>query len=114
MDRSQQVVELRASLAKLADILRNDPKCQWLGHFESCLAKANSLTAGSHSQTQLNELSSSVALVFGGAGSFNDYAPATADATGRISVIPGMEQFNEVAEQVYQNALALRVVGNAL
>jgi len=43
--------------------------------------------------------------VFGGMGSFNDYAPWHNGCT-----IPGMETLAEASGNVYQSALALRVV----
>lgn len=115
MNRSRQILELEASLGQLVEILHLDPQCQWRQHFESCLARAQNFVAGGFSQTELNELSSSVTQVYAGVGSFNDYAPANYDqVSGRHVVISGAERFSEVAGQVHEQALALRVVGNAL
>jgi hypothetical protein len=64
-------------------------------------------------QSELNELSGSVNHVYGGAGSFGDYAPARAKTDGTFGTIPGMDRFSEVSGNVYTSALALRIVGNA-
>jgi hypothetical protein len=104
-DRRSQLADLIENLAGLVDILRHDPKCQWTRHFESCLASSKLLAATGVNQSELNELSGSVMHVFGGMGSFNDYAPWQ---NGRT--IPGMETLTDVAGNVYQAALALRAV----
>ena len=79
MNRSEQLDTLVASLSELIVILSFDPRCQWLSHFEKCLSDANYLRADGFTQNQLNELSGSVRSVFGGMGSFNDYAPVAAN-----------------------------------
>lgn len=104
-DRRTQLAKLAADLAELVEILRHDPRCQWTRHFEACLAGARSLALGAPSQNEVNELSGSVMHVFGGMGSFNDYAPWR---NGRT--IPGMETLAEASGNVYESALALRVV----
>ncbi len=49
--------------------------------------------------------------VFGGAGSFSDYAPVTKNGLGSgFELIPGMEDVDTLASKVYQSALAVRVV----
>ena len=104
-DRRTQLERLEAELVALVEILRLDPRCQWTSHFESCLSGAKLLSAGNPSQDELNELSGSVMYVFGGMGSFNDYAPWQ---NGRA--IPGMEALTDTAGRVYQSALVLRTV----
>ena len=104
-DRRTQLESLIGHLAALTDLLALDPKCQWRRHFVSCLLEAKSLSTSSPDQQQLNGLSGSVMSVFGGMGSFNDYAPFQ---NGRL--IPGMEPLTEISGQVYQSALSLRVV----
>ncbi len=63
-------------------------------------------------QNDLNELSSSVNHVFGGAGSLNDYAPVVQRLDGTFNIIAGMDSFDELASRVYDSALTLRVTGN--
>ena len=104
-DRHAQLEKLAICLAELVDILRRDPRCQWTRHFESCLISAELLAAGNPSQSEINELSGSVMYVFGGMGSFNDYAPWQ-----NGHVVPGMETLNETADNVHRSALALRVI----
>ena len=104
-DRRTQLAELAVNLAELVEVLRHDPRCQWTHHFESCLASTELLAAGNPTQSEINELSGSVMHVFGGMGSFNDYAPWQ---NGRT--IPGMEALTDASGNVYQSAFALRVV----
>ena len=110
MNRAAQLDTLAASLMELTEVLSFDPRCQWRRHFELCLATARQLRATEFSQIQLNELSGSVRSVFGGMGSFNDYAPVSLAQDGSVSVIPGMERLDQIAGQVHENALALMVV----
>lgn len=116
MNRSAQLDSLAVSLMELTQILSFDPQCQWRRHFEQCLATTRQLKATEFPQNQLNELSGSVRSVFGGMGSFNDYAPVTLSQCGSVSVIRGMEHLDQIAGQVHENALALMVVegNNAL
>jgi hypothetical protein len=110
-DRREQLQLLASNLAMLCELLSLDPRCQWRKHFASCLAQANSLLAREFSQEELTDLSASVNGVFRGMGSFNDYAPATKGPDGQFTSIPGMEKLEELSSQVYDSALALRVVG---
>jgi hypothetical protein len=103
-DRRAQLEELQTHLAALVGMLRLDPRCQWTRHFEACLHRAESL-AGGAPQDELNVLSGSVISVFGGMGSFNDYAPWQNGQS-----IRGMEALSDVSGAVYQSALALRRV----
>ncbi len=52
--------------------------------------------------------------VYGGHGSFNDYAPLLSDGHGGFNLIPGTERFSELAGAVYESALSLRAIGNAV
>jgi len=104
-DRRAQLEELQTHLAALVSILRLDPRCQWTRHFEACLHRVEALAGRVLEQDELNSLSGSVMSVFGGMGSFNDYAPWQ---NGRV--IPGMESLTDASGNVYQSALALRVV----
>ncbi len=109
-DRRAQLQDLVAHLSALIDVLAFDTQCQWRRHFTSCLSTATSLSSGSPSQQQLNELSGSVMSVFGGMGSFGDYAPVREVPGGTFSVIPGMETLPDLSGRVYGSALALRTV----
>jgi hypothetical protein len=109
MNRSRQLDTLIASLSALVAVLSLDPRCQWRKHFEECLFSANCLKTSGSAQSQLNELSGSVRSVFGGMGSFNDYAPLSANPNGSFHVIHGMERLDQSASAVYENALALMV-----
>jgi hypothetical protein len=50
--------------------------------------------------------------VFGGMGSFNDYAPFKRMADGTYAPILGMEGLEAISGKVYESAIALRVVGS--
>lgn len=104
-DRRAQLGKLQAHLQTLVALLRLDSGCQWTGHFESCLSHARQLASSSPSQDELNALSGSVMHVFGGMGSFNDYAPWQ---NGKV--IRGMEALTEAGAAVYESALDLRRV----
>src|SRR5580693_7156772 len=112
MDRRAQLKSLVESLEHLVEVLRLDPRCQWTPHFESSLQRAHELIESEFSQDALSTFSASVMSVYGGAGSFLDYAPAVyGQHTGRYTVIPGMERFEQLSGQVYDEALSLRVIG---
>ncbi|WP_428825190.1 DUF6966 domain-containing protein [Azonexus sp. IMCC34842] len=110
MNRSGQLNALIASLSELVEFLSLDQNCQWRRHFEYCLSRANDLKVLGFEQSQLNELSGSIRSVFGGMGSFNDYAPLAANPNGSFSVVPGMEHLERFSGKVYESALALMVV----
>jgi len=100
-------------LSVLVEILRLDSACQWRPHFEQCLEQAKSLLSSGFTQEELVDLALSLMHVYGGMGSFNDYAPCTYDSqTGRCTVIPGTDRFDDVASKVYNAAFSLRVMGH--
>ncbi|MDO1530503.1 hypothetical protein QMK61_16825 [Fulvimonas sp. R45] len=112
-NRREQLETLHAHLGELIAVLAQDPACQWRAHFAACQQRAASLLNLGFTQSELNELSGSVNHVYGGSGSFNDYAPVRAKADGTFSVITGMDGFSKLSSNVYASALALRVVGEA-
>jgi hypothetical protein len=112
MDRTTQLDALIESLSELTELLALDSSCQWRRHFENCLAGARELRSKGFEQSDLNELSGSVRYVYGGMGSFNDYAPVAANATGTFSVIRGMDGLEVIANHVYERALNLMVTGD--
>jgi len=112
-NRREQLETLHAHLGELVVVLAQDPLCQWRKHFMACQQRAASLLSIGFTQGELNELSGSINHVYGGAGSFSDYAPARAKADGTFGAIAGMDRFSELSGNVYTSALALRVVGNA-
>ncbi|WP_157480942.1 MULTISPECIES: hypothetical protein [unclassified Lysobacter] len=111
MERHLQLETLEAHLDQLVAVLSRDPVCAWRRHFESCLSIANHLLSHGFTQQQLNELSGSTMSVYGGMGSFNDYAPVTQRSDGTYGLLPGMELIDTLSGKVYQSALALRVSG---
>ena len=112
MERHQQLETLAAHLDQLVAVLALDPMCDWRRHFEGGLSASRALLTQGFTQQQLNELSGSIMSVYGGAGSFSDYAPVTqAHPGGPFALIPGMESVDTLSGRVYQSALALRVVG---
>jgi hypothetical protein len=108
--RPLQLQNLVAHLADLEQILAKDASCQWTGHFSRCLSTSKWLSSADASQDQLNDLSVSVMSVFGGMGSFNDYAPVRPVGDGTFAVIPGMESLANASANVYDSALSLRIV----
>lgn len=112
MDRSQQLEHLDDELAQLVAMLSLDQHCRWKLHFEHCHVATQELLTLGADERQLNALSSSITSVFGGSGSFGDYAPARPTASGNgFEIIPGMENVSSLAGRVYRAALDLRVVG---
>ncbi|QSX74967.1 hypothetical protein HIV01_017815 [Lysobacter arenosi] len=112
MERHQQLKDLEDHLDQLVAMLSLDPMCGWWKHFESCLCATRELLRLGFSQQQLNELSGSVMCVYGGSGSFNDYAPVTrVGPDGALELVAGMDAVDRLAGKVYRSALALRVVG---
>ena len=111
-NRQKQLEDLHAYLGELVVVLAQDQACQWRGHFASCQQRAARFLSHGFTQNELNELSGSVNHVFGGSGSFSDYAPVMQKPDGTFSIVAGMESFDELAAKVYDSALALRVIGN--
>lgn len=93
------------SLDQLVKILSHDPACQSHRHFERCLAYAQALKAEGFAVTELNDLSSQNRSVYGGMGSFADYAPVSSGPGNAFSVIAGMDNFDAASKAVYQHAL---------
>ena len=112
-NRHEQLVVLNDRLGELVSILALDPLCPWHKHFIACQQEASTLLRDGISQDALNQLSGSVMHVFGGSGSFNDYAPVTTCQDGTFKAVAGMEGVGELTGNVYDAALALRVVGHA-
>ena len=102
-ERRAQLETLQSELRALVELLRLDADCPWTRHFESCLSRAELLPNSAPDQETLNALSSSVMHVFGGMGSFNDYAPWR-----NGQVIRGMEALDAASGAVYDAALELR------
>jgi hypothetical protein len=112
IDRQAQLRELIEALNGLVSVLEQDSGCKWTGHFVRCLTQAESLRDDGYDQPALNRLSASLRSIFGGMGSFNDYAPARVDGEiGRASRILGMEAFDGAAAAVYDAAMKLVVIG---
>lgn len=102
-DCRAQLETLRTELRALLAMLRLDADCPWTRHFESCLSRADLLANETSDQQALDALSGSVMHVFGGMGSFNDYAP-----WHNGQVIRGMEALDAASGAVYDAALELR------
>ncbi len=99
-----QLNELIAHLAALTDILVLDPDSHWGMHFRHCLATARALAGSRYDGEKLTGMACSVMSVYGGMGSFNDYAPWQ---NGRF--IAGMESLDEASNRVYMAARAIRL-----
>ena len=111
MNRKEQLDKLIEELDQLIKILRHDKNCQWIQHFEDRLQEARILKDQCFEQKDLNQLSTAVMSVYGGAGSFNDYAPTVfSKETGKITGIQGMEELSRWSKLVHQYALELRAI----
>ncbi|WP_408265267.1 DUF6966 domain-containing protein [Paraburkholderia sediminicola] len=111
MNKLSILDQLIDALASLVALLALDPGCQWRRKFESDLAIGRHLKDGAVGTVDLAALSASVRHVYGGMGSFNDYAPVIYDAaTRRYAPIPGTEDFDSIRGRVFDLALALIVV----
>jgi len=112
MDRRSQLDDLIASLDRLLSILEKDPACRWTDHFRGCLEEARRLVNSGFTQGCLNALSASILSVYGGLGSFGDYAPIKkeSDWSPSWTPIPGTEDLDSAAVEVFERALALRSV----
>lgn len=110
MNKLTALDQLIEALGRLVALLVLDPGCQWTRKFESDLAWAHQLKSGQVNASDLADLSASIRHVYGGMGSFNDYAPAVyASATRRYTPIPGTEDFDMVRSEVFDLALVLIV-----
>ncbi|ALP68634.1 DUF6966 domain-containing protein [Paraburkholderia caribensis] len=108
MNKLTALDQLIEALEKLVALLVLDPGCQWTRKFKSDLVWARQLRAGPVAARGLADLSSSIRHVYGGMGSFNDYAPAAYESTtGRYTLIPGTEDFDMVRSEVFDLALTL-------
>lgn len=99
-----QLKELIAHLAALTEILALDTHSHWGTHFRNCLSTARALAGSRYDADELTGLACSVMSVYGGMGSFNDYAPWQ---NGRFIV--GMESLDEASNRVYMAARAIRL-----
>ena len=110
--RLDQLTSLRDALQRLVEVLECDPDCQWRNHFANCLEEAQYLLIHGFEQSALNDLSGSIRQVYGGSGSFSDYAPLGYDPeSGTWKLLPGAEAFSEASGEVYRWADELRVIG---
>lgn len=111
MDKLSILDQLIDALTSLVALLALDSGCQWERQIESGLATALDLKDAEIGTTDLVALSASVRHVYGGMGSFNDYAPVIYDAaTRRYARIPGTEDFDDIRGRVFDLALALIAV----
>ena len=111
MKREEQIDKLIEALDKTINILKKDKNCQWTRHFVTCLQDVKELKNKGFNQEELNQLSAFIMSVYGGAGSFNDYAPTVfSKETGKFTVIQGMEELSHWSKLVYLFALELRVI----
>jgi hypothetical protein len=109
MTKETILQELIEALERLVTLLRLDPTCQWGKAFEENLELSKEMLAEGFSASDASKLSNSIRCVFQGTGSFNDYAPGKYNpSTGRYSPIPGTEDFEGIAEKVFNLANQLR------
>ena len=111
MNKRDVLDQLIDALADLVALLALDPKCPWRKTFASNLELARRMKGGPLGADELAALSASIRHVYGGMGSFNDYAPVIYDAaTRRHAVIPGMDGLNKITSQVFSLAVDLITV----
>jgi hypothetical protein len=111
-ERRRQLVALESALRELVGLLRLDRRCRWTSHFAIALDRAEALLADGFTQADLDDLSSSIRHLYGGAGTFGDYTPGRWNpATGRLDPIPGMDRLEPSSSEVYRLADDLRVTG---
>lgn len=110
--RRGQLAELLSALEDLIAVLELDPKCHWISHFERCFEIGRRFD-DTVTQDDLNAFSSSVASVYGGMDSFNDYCPCPPHERKKpADRLHSFENFDSFAGAVYERAIELRVVGN--
>lgn len=108
MSKLSTLDKLADALLKLVTLLALDPSCQWTKKFKLDQERADQLRLLPLNFRELAELSASIRYVFGGMGSFNDYAPTRyVPATGRYLAIPGTEEFDALRKEVFDLALEL-------
>ena len=98
---------LSQALARLVEVLKLDPESRWLTVFAEALDDCRRLGPEAPLE-DLRVLTSRLLRLFGGAGSFGDYAPVRPAPGVGWQVIPGMEDLDAIAEEVQTRALALR------
>ena len=108
--RKEQLATLERALQSLCELLRLDPRCHWRNHFERCLETTSRLLQSGFDQADLNALSGSVRMVFGGMGSFNDYVPIM-NTKASSTWYQAHGNPDKAIGAVYENALALMVIG---
>lgn len=115
MKISTELKRLEERLRLLVDVLQLDPSCPWTRAFESALAVTREYLAEMPDRQAIINLSQSITLVYGGAGSFNDYYPGVFDAgTGKFTRVPGTEAFERLASEVFESAQSLREAPEAV
>jgi hypothetical protein len=110
MIANEKLARLYVALEKLLAMMLLDPKSPWTNKFVNDKNFCDSLLRKTPSIEDLTSLSKSIIDVYQGMGSFNDYAPAVFDQkTGRYAPIPGTECFSDLASEVFNLAIELRV-----
>lgn len=105
-DALERTIEL---LERIITMIRLDPGSRWLQAFKDFLDQARELRDGPATRQDLIDLSVSIMSVYGGMGSFNDYAPGVYDpATGRYAIPRGTEGFEQTAADLHASAMELR------
>src|SRR5688500_7923834 len=111
MTQHAEIESLATNLVRLVDLLRLDSRCKWRSHFERCLKTVQQYLETGCTHDQLKTLSQSVMSAYARTGSFHDYSPTRFDPyTGQRSRIPGIEGLDEIAVQVFADALTVRPV----
>ena len=104
--------ELIQALNRLVEVLKHDPESQWLMVFAEALDDCRRLGPEAPPDDS-RALASRLLRLFGGAGSFGDYAPVRPAPGVGWQVIPGMEELDAIAEEVQARALALHLATEA-
>jgi hypothetical protein len=111
MNNIEILKQLRESLQRLVEILSLDINCQWTTKFKNDLMWCEELLNTTPSKEDIYSLSSSIRSVFQGFGSFNDYAPGIYNpSTRRYESIPGTEDFEPIANKVFDLSVDLHVI----
>jgi hypothetical protein len=111
-ERRRQLGVLQEALREVLPIVRLHSSRTWVGFFGDCLERTTRLLSDGFDQEDLTELAVYVT---------GPFTPKDADilgwhwtvdaSSGRCSILPGTEAYEEIARRIHEAAFALRTIG---
>ena len=107
------LTDITAELEKIISIMKLDPNEQWSKHFERYLKDAKEIDRCGCKEEDVRELCSTIRSMSQGKAPFGDYFPSTFDPrTGRYTIIPGTEDYDQIRDRIFDLAEEIRTQGS--